>query len=55
MVNTTSFRGKFWDETSEQNYFLAETKFDYIVDYEITDIEKVFDINSYEKMPLLKL
>jgi len=55
MVNTTSFRGKFWDETSEQNYFLAETKFDYIVDYEITDIEKVFDINSYEKNSVIKV
>ena len=55
LINTTSFKGTFWDEASEQSYVLAENKEEYTVDYVLSDIDKAFKIENYEIGTVIKV
>ena len=55
LMNTTSFQGKFWKETSEQAFYLAQQNYEYAIDYEISDIENIFDIDSYNNGDVIKV
>jgi len=55
LINTTSFKGTFWDEASEQSYVLAENKEEYVVDYVLSDIEKAYKIENYKLGTVIKV
>ena len=55
MLNTTSFKGQFWEQASEQSYAIADTKYDYVITYEISDIEEVFNVKDYENGDVIKI
>jgi hypothetical protein len=55
LINTASFQGKFWKETSEQAFHLAQQNYEYSIDYEISNIENIFDIESYNNGDVIKV